>query len=492
MAFVQTDADLRSLITGARDIIYACDASGHFTFANPFAVELMGYPGHDVLGRHFTTLVREDYREAAAKFYGRQFVARVPDTYFEFPAIVKSGEEIWLGQHVQLIFERDAVVGFQAIARDITRQKDAENRLRESEAAYRSLVQGASIGIYRSTPGGRFLDVNPAMAAMLGYASAADVIALHDTIGLYANPADRGPLFERLMREGQVAGVEVNWKRRDGSPLAARVSARVVHGAGDTVTAVEVTVEDVTERLRLQEQRLRSHTLEAVGNLAAGVAHHFNNLLTGILGYTELLSTYSGVSEEMRADLNEILKAGRRASVLTHQLLTFSDPHTPRPENIDLNHILHGLQGRLSRDLRENQTLVCEAAPSPAIVSVDPEELQEVIVQLVRNARDAMPPATSGAVRLDVALVSNPESDLSGGYVRFRVSDTGAGMDWETQSRMFEPFFTTKPQDEGIGLGLSVAHGIVRNCGGSITVDSRIGAGTTVTVYFPAATEVRS
>jgi len=490
MAFVQTDSDLRSLITGARDIIYACDASGHFTFANPFAVELMGYAEHDVLGRHFTTLVREDYREAATKFYGRQFVARVPDTYFEFPALVKGGEVVWLGQHVQLIFERDAVVGFQAIARDITRQKDAEDRLRESEAAYRSLVQGASIGIYRSTPDGRFLDVNPAMAAMLGYASPEDVIALHDTIGLYANPADRGPLMERLLRDGQLTGVEVNWKRRDGSPLAARVSARAVHGAGGVMTAIEVTVEDVTERLRLEEQRRRTQTLEAVGQLAAGVAHHFNNLLTGMLGYTELLSTYSGVSDEMKADLDEILKAGHRASVLTKQLLTFSDPHTPRPENLDLNRVVHGLHGRLTSVLRHNMTLHVELAPGPAIVCIDPEDALQVIVQLVHNARDAMP--SGGAVRLDLALVSNPETDLHGSYVRLRVADTGAGMDWETQSRMFQPFFTTKPQDEGIGLGLSVTHGIVRHCGGSITVDSRMGEGTTITVYFPAATELRA
>src|SRR4051812_46711421 len=195
MSFVQTDADLRSLITGARDIIYACDASGHFTYANPFAVELMGYPEHEILGRHFLTLIRADYHEAATKFYGRQFVAKVPHTYFEYPAVRKSGELIWLGQHVELIMADGAatgsVTGFQAIARDITKQKDAEARLRESEAAYRSLVHGASIGIYRSTTDGRFLDANPALATMLGYESPADLVAMQDTLSLYASPAER-------------------------------------------------------------------------------------------------------------------------------------------------------------------------------------------------------------------------------------------------------------------------------------------------------------
>ena len=372
MAFVQTDADLRSLITGARDIIYACDVSGHFTFANPFAVELMGYAEHEILGRHFTTLIRPDYREEAAKFYGRQFMARVRDTYFEFPAVNKSGDVVWLGQNVQIIFDGKTIVGFQAIARDITKQKDAEAKLRESEAAYRVLM----------------------------------------------------------------------------------------------------------------EQRMRTHTLEAVGQLAAGVAHHFNNLLTGILGYTELLTSHAGVSQEMRADLNEILTAARRASVLTKQLLTFSDPQTPRPETLDLNHIVHGLHGRLTRELRDDTALVWEASPVAAMIRVDSEEIQNVIVQLVRNARDSMP--SGGAIRLNIAVVSNPTSELHGQYVRFSVADTGCGMDWETQSRMFEPFFTTKRQDEGTGLGLSVTHGIVRNCGGSIDVQSEINRGTTVTIYFPA------
>ena len=484
MAFVQTDADLRSLITGARDIIYACDAGGHFTYANPFAVELMGYPEHEILGRHFLTLIRADYHEAATKFYGRQFVGKVPHTYFEYPALRKTGELVWLGQHVELIMEAGPITGFQAIARDITKQKEAESRLRESEAAYRSLVEGASLGIFRSTLDGRILEANLALARMLGYDSAEAVVALPNTLGFYVNPAERQPLLDELLKSGRVTGLDINWKRRDGTPLTARVSSRIVRGAGEVVTAVEVIVEDVTERLRVEEQRLRSHTLEAVGNLAAGVAHHFNNLLTGMLGYTELLGTQKGVSDEMRADLNEILKAGRRASVLTHQLLAFSDPKTPRPETLDLNHMLRGFHGRLSREMREGQALVVGPAPEPAMIRIDPEDLQQAITQVVRNGRDAM--AAGGTVSINVALVSSPEPELHGDYVRLRIADTGTGMDWETQSRMFEPFFTTKRQDEGTGLGLSVTHGIIRNSGGSISVDSRLGSGTTVDIYFPA------
>ena len=485
MAFVQTDADLRSLIVGARDIIYACDAAGHFTFANPFAVELMGYPEHEILGRHFLTLVRDDHREAATKFYGRQFVARVLDTYFEFPAVLKGGDGIWLGQHVQLIIENDRITGFQAIARDITKQKAAETQLRSSEAAYRSLVQGASVGIFRSAMDGSFLDVNPAMATMLGYSSPAEVLDLGDTSSLYINPADRGVLLEGLLREGHLEGFDVIWKRRDGSPVHLHGSSRVVRAVDGSVAAFEVLVEDVTERLRVEDQRRQAQTLEAVGQLATGIAHHFNNLLTGMLGFTELLSSQAGVSEEMKADLGQILKAGRRATELTRQLKAFSEPRTPKVERLDVNDVLRRIHDTMARMMRDNMTLDVQPAPEPAPIEIDPSDLEQVIMQVVRNARDATP--SGGAVRIDVSRVSNPNHELHGDFIRLRIADTGMGMNWETQARMFEPFFTTKPQDEGTGLGLSVAYGIVRQSGGAIDVDSEIDRGTTVTIYFPAS-----
>ena len=485
MAFVQTDADLRSLIAGARDIIYACDAAGHFTFANPFAVELMGYPEHEILGRHFLTLVRDDHREAATKFYGRQFVARVVDTYFEFPAVRKSGEALWLGQHVQLIVESGRITGFQAIARDITRQKDAEEALRQSELAYRSLVQNAPLGIFRSSLDHRFTEANPAFARMLGYDTPAEVLAIADITELYIDPAQRTPLFDELLRTGHLMGWEVHWKRKDGSPVTLHGSSRLVRDAEGTPTATEVIVEDATERVRLEEQRRQAQTLEAVGQLATGIAHHFNNLLTGMLGFTELLSSQAGVSGEMKADLGQILKAGRRATELTRQLKAFSEPRTPKVERLDLNEVLRRIHDTMARMMRDNMTLYVQFAPEPAAVQIDPSDLEQVIMQVVRNARDAMP--SGGAVRIDVSRVSNPNAELHGDFIRLRVADTGIGMNWEAQARMFEPFFTTKPQDEGTGLGLSVAYGIVRQSGGGIDVDSVIDRGTTMTIYFPAA-----
>ncbi len=484
MAFVQTDADLRSLISGARDIIYACDATGHFTFANPFAIELLGFTEQEILGRHFLTLIGDGHRAEAEKFYGRQFVGRVRDSYFEFPAVRKGGSAVWLGQHVQLIVEDGKVAGFQAIARDISRQKDAEARLRASEAAYRSLVENAPLGIFRSSLDRRFIEVNPVFARMLGYDRPADVLAISDIADLYVDPAKRAPLFDELLRTGRLMGWQVQWRRKDGSPVTLHGSSHLVRDAAGAAIATEVICEDATERLKIEGQRRREQTLDAVAQLAMGVSHHFNNLLAGMLGFTEILASQDGLSAEMKADLEYILKSGRRATALTRQLKAFSEPRTSVPEAVDVNLLLRRIHETLARLMREGQTFVCEPAPAPAIVQIDPADLEQVIVHVVRNARDAM--SSGGTVTVDVDRVSNPLPDLRGDFVRLRVADTGTGMDRETQARMFEPFFTTKDQDEGTGLGLAVTYGIVRQAGGSIDVDSALDRGATVAIYLPA------
>ncbi len=208
-----------------------------------------------------------------------------------------------------------------------------------------------------------------------------------------------------------------------------------------------------------------------------------------MLGFTELLSQQAGVSAEMKADLGYILKNGQRATELTRQLKAFAEPRSPKAERLDVNAILRRIGDTLARLMREKTTFSCEPSPEPAMIDIDPAELEQAIMHVVRNAGDATA-AGGGSVKLDVSHVSNPMPDLHGDFVGVRVVDTGIGMNWETQARMFEPFFTTKPQDEGVGLGLSVTYGIVRQAGGSIDVDTEIDKGTTVTIYFPTTAAV--
>ena len=487
----------RRLVEDAQDLIYTCDSAGLFTYVNPTAVRVMRYGEGELVGLHFLTLIRPDYRNQVGEAYARQLRERTPNTYLEFPALTKTGETIWVGQHVQLLHDDKRVVGVQAIARDITRQKEAEERLRRSEARYRSLIQGAAYGIYRTNDRGRLLQVNPALVAMLGYDSADELLALGETTTLFQDPAIRDRLMEECRQSGQIDGVEVLWKRKDDTRLTVRLSARAVRGEPDSVDEFQVMAEDVSERQRLEDQLRQAQKIEAVGQLAGGIAHNFNNLLTAILGYTELLLARLNTDDADRADLEEIRKAGERATALTGQLLAFSRKKAPMPEDIDLNSTVTELQEMLRRVVREDITLTCDFAPTPALIRIDPNEIEQVILNLALNARDALP--AGGHIRLEVAHAHssealNPNSQLlpPGEYVRLSVSDDGAGIAPGVRPHLFEPFFTTKPVGKGTGLGLASVYGIVQHSNGFISVDSEVGRGTTFTLHFPAATHLRA
>ena len=249
--------------------------------------------------------------------------------------------------------------------------------------------------------------------------------------------------------------------------------------------------EDVSERQRLEDQLRQAQKVEAVGQLAGGIAHNFNNLLTAILGYTELLLARSDPNGADRADLEEIRKAGEKAAALTGQLLAFSRKQAQMPEDVDLNSTVTGLQEMLRRVVREDISLTFDLAPTPALISIDPNELEQVILNLALNARDALP--TGGHIRLEVAHAHSPEALNPnspvlppGEYVRLSVSDDGDGIAPSVRPHLFEPFFTTKPAGKGTGLGLASVYGIVQRSNGFISVDTELGRGTTFTLHFPA------
>jgi len=279
---------LRHIVEHAQDLIYYCDATGRFTYVNPTAARVMQYDEHELVGRHFLTLIRRDYQQTAAQFYQRQFAEQTPTTYLEFPSVTRSGETIWVGQHVQLVYSGDRVVAVHAIARDISRQKEAEDRLRKSEARYRSLIQGAAYGIYRTTVDGRILDANPAIAAMLGYT--VDELMSLNMSGLYTSAVDRTALIDQYHREHhQTLTTDVAWQKKDGTTIFVRLTARVVDFE-DGLSCFEGVAEDITEKRVLEEQLRQALKMEAVGRLARGIAHDFNNVLAAIIGCSDLLA----------------------------------------------------------------------------------------------------------------------------------------------------------------------------------------------------------
>ncbi len=369
--------------------------------------------------------------------------------------------------------------------------RSAQEGLRRSERNFRSLVTNAPYGICRCNSAGQILDANPALLKMLGYASAGELVGKH--LGeLYSDGQQWFELADRLRAATPFNGLILAWMRKDGSETALRVSGRSVSNSGKEKT-FELFAEDVTERRALEEQLRQSQKMEAVGRLAGGIAHDFNNLLMVISGYSEFLLDRLGSEPALRTPAQEIASAAGRATSLTRQLLAFSRKQMLAPKILDLNAVVTENLKMLNRVIGEDIELVMSPAADLGTVRADAGQIEQVIMNLAVNARDAMP--SGGKLTIETGNASLDEEYARfhaplrpGNYVMLAISDTGAGMDSETQSHIFEPFFTTKGP-KGTGLGLSTVYGIIKQSGGYIWVRSETGKGTTFKIYFPRVAE---
>src|SRR3954454_8857976 len=368
----------------------------------------------------------------------------------------------------------------------------AEAALRASEERFRALVENSSDALLVLDAEGRIKYLSPSSERHLGW-SPADMAgrSLFD----FLHPDDRElvgtRMAETLSSPGRNIVAHVRFHHADGS-------WRIMEGIGvnrlsdPAVAGIVVNARDITERRKLEDQLRQAQKLEAVGQLAGGVAHDFNNLLTAILGYCHLMLDDAGDSDPLRQDLLEIQAAGERAAALTRQLLAFSRRQMLQPQVLDINAVVAQLQKLLRRLISEDVELVTHLAPDLLPVTVDPASVEQILVILAVNARDAMP--SGGRLTIETANVDLDETYAlthvtmaPGRYVMLAVSDSGEGMDAATRARVFEPFFTTKEQGKGSGLGLATVYGMVKQSGGYIWVYSEPGHGTTFKVYLPHA-----
>jgi two-component system cell cycle sensor histidine kinase/response regulator CckA len=369
--------------------------------------------------------------------------------------------------------------------------KRNEEALRRSEARYRSLVQSAVYGIYRSSLEGRFFDVNPALITMLGYDSAEEVLALDPKLDVFVDPSEQMRVMAEFRRGARLDNVEVRWKRKDGSAITVRLSGRVVNNPEETAEVVEIIAEDITERRVLENQFRQAQKMEAVGRLAGGVAHDFNNLLMVISGYAEVLLEHTRKNDPLYPKIEAIHQATDRATTLTRQLLAFSRKQLLELKVVDLNIIVEDIKRLLRPLIGENIELQTQLAPDLGRTRADAGQIEQVLMNLVVNSKDAMP--NGGKVTIQSANARLNHEDVRreysyihpGLYVVLSVTDTGEGMDKETQLRIFEPFFTTKEKGKGTGLGLSTVYGIIKQSGGYVLVQSEPGQGTTFRIYLP-------
>ncbi len=374
------------------------------------------------------------------------------------------------------------------------RAEMAERERAESVLHLQGAALDASADAIIITDGdGRIAWVNPAFTALTGYARPD---AVGHTPGELLKSGVQDEAFYRGMWETIEAGRawrgEMTNRRKDGTLYSENMTITPVRGRAGAVTHFVAIKRDLTEEKQLKAQFLQAQKMESVGRLAGGIAHDFNNLLTVINGTAELACGALPDDDPLRADLTEIHRAGERAAALTRQLLAFSRKQVMKPQLLNPTTLVADLRSLLQRVIGEDVTLAIVSSCNASVVKADPGHLEQVLMNLVVNARDAMP--DGGTVTIETKDVditasrSGPYESISpGSYVAISVRDTGIGMDEQTRARLFEPFFTTKEQGKGTGLGLATVYGIVEQSGGHIAVDTAPGKGTTFTVYLPQA-----
>jgi PAS domain S-box-containing protein len=372
-------------------------------------------------------------------------------------------------------------------------RQQAEEALREANQTLESLVQTSPLAIIAIDLEGKVKSWNSAAERIFGWTES-------EVSGQsYAMVTDHRPeevdSFIKSALEGQtIPALETRRKRRDGSSIDVSISSAALRDGQGKVNGVMAVIADIAGRKNLEEQFLQSQKMEAVGRLAGGIAHDFNNLLTAIIGYSQMALLRLPSEDPLRKDIQEIETAGQRAASLTSQLLAFSRRQVIQPKVLDLNTVVADLSNMLQRLIGEDIELHNSLDSEIGFVKADRGQIEQIVMNLAVNARDAMPEGgkltiETRGVELDENYASEHLDVCSGPHVMLAITDTGTGMDKETESRIFEPFFTTKEQGKGTGLGLSTVYGIVKQSGGHIGVHSEPGRGTTFKLYLPQVDE---
>jgi two-component system cell cycle sensor histidine kinase/response regulator CckA len=485
---------LAAIVECSEDAIIAADLDGKITDWNAGAERMFGYSRGEAAGMPVSIIAPPERRQEPL-----QILAKVRKG-----AGVKNQETLRLRQdgkpvHVSLTVSpiRDQsgrLTGSAAIVRDTTERIEMEAALRRSEASFRSVIENSPYGALRTLVDGRILLANPAAVRMLGYNCEAELLSLNMAADVYRNSADRARIIEQSRNTEYIKDIEVEWKHRSGSSIMVRFSSHIVKNQAGEVDHFDLMVQDITKQRNLEEQLRQAQKMEAIGRLAGGVAHDFNNLLGVIIGYSELALDQIGPTTAVRGQVEQIRKAGERASALTRQLLAFSRQQVLDTKTLNLNAIISDMAQMLLRLIGEDVELQTKLDSELHAIRGDQGQIEQVIMNLAVNARDAMP--QGGKLMIETRNTTVEDDELQrrapmtpGDYILLTISDTGVGMDAETQAHIFEPFFTTKAQGKGTGLGLATVYGVVKQSGGYIWVYSEPGVGATFKVYLPRVFE---
>ncbi|WHU02464.1 PAS domain-containing sensor histidine kinase [Sphingomonas sp. NIBR02145] len=470
--------------------IYMLDREGRIVTWNAGAERLKGYAAEEIVGEHYSRFFTPEDRAAGLPAKALAKAADEGRSEVEGWRVRKDGSRFWAHAVLDPIRAEDGtLVGFAKITRDITERRQLEQARLASELQFRMLVQGVhDYAIYMLDPSGRITSWNAGARAIKGYEEQ-EVLGEHFSLFHTEEDRARGTpamALETALREGKFEA-EARRVRKDGSLFWAHVVIDPIYDEVGTHIGFAKITRDVTERKLAQDELrdtqaalLQSQKLQALGELAGGIAHDFNNLMTVIRGSTDFLLQQPDLPAEKRNRyLHVMLETAERAASLTSQLLAFARRQPLEPEVLDLSVRLDAVAEMLQRTLGGNVALELDLAPALWPVEIDPTGLETALLNAVLNARDAMP--NGGQIRLVTSNLSRPEGDM----VCLAISDTGEGIAPEKLERVFEPFFTTKPAGKGTGLGLSQIHGFAVQSGGSATIESELGHGTTVRILLP-------
>jgi two-component system, cell cycle sensor histidine kinase and response regulator CckA len=494
-ALASSERRFRSLVQNSSDLVIILAPDATIMYASDSAERIVGYSPASLVGASLLEYLdpnHVDQVRGLLRTNGKPSVAGP----IEFSLRRSDGSPVWLEAVGTNLLSDATIRGIVLNARDVSERKRADRALRESEERYRDLFDNASDLVCMAAPDGSLLYVNQAWQEGTGYGD--DEIGrmqlldlLHPDCRPYYNE-----VLERVLKGERLDHVELVLVPKAGTPITVEANLSCTFKDGKPAV-VRGIYRDITERKRVEEHLRRAERMQAAGKLAGGVAHEVNNMMTGVIGFSEFLLRSLEPGDPRRSDVEEVIRAGTRAADVTRQLLAFTRQQFLRPQVIQINTVVQEMEKMLRRSLGEDKLLELRLSPEAGEIRADRGQLEQVLINLVLNARDAM--MGHGRVTIETAAAdwddgyaqrhSGVEIPL-GRYVMLAVSDTGSGMDADTQERIFEPFFTTKPIGQGTGLGLSTVYGIVKQSDGYVWVYSEPGEGSVFKVYLPQAKTV--
>ena len=486
LAAVREQAWLAAIVESAPDAMFVRSLDGTVLTWNAAAERIYGYSRFEIVGKHYYTFVPEDRRESEAAITELLVSGRSVPPY-EGVRIRKDGATFDVSVTTAAITDGSGdVVGISHIARDITHEKT----LRRERDLLAGIVNSSLGAIVSIDANAVITSWNVGAERLFGY-NAAETIGRVSTFLAPAELQEESrDILQRLLRGEEVIDLETVRQCKDGHLIDVVLTASPITDRDGRLVGIAAIYHDMTDRKRLEDQLMQSQKMEALGGLAGGIAHDFNNLLAVILNYGTFIQQDLEEGHPARADLDEMIGAARRGATLVRQLLSFARREVVRPEPINLNLLISQMEPLLTRAVAEDITLDLRFKDGLWSTEADKGQIEQLLLNLVVNARDAMPKGgritiETGNIVADEAYVAARSGMEPGRFVVLVVSDTGTGMDRETQARIFEPFFTTKPRGSGTGLGLASAYGIVQRAGGDISVYSEPGIGTTFKIYLP-------